>query len=221
MELWKKNNKGVCRNLIEAHIDVVEVGFMTNAKHSREDALYYNCIEIERAADFDKKEVEVAAMIAIGEKEVNPQSLPNAEETVLDIVRITFHHTEEEIKKAVEYARCLMEKGYKVCMQPIGTTVYKDKDLLELIELVNQLKPYAFYLVDTLGTLYKRELMRFIYLIDNNLNKGIKLGFHSHNNLQMSFSNAQMLLEYATDREFLIDCSILEWGVGQVTCVQN
>ncbi len=206
--------KDVCRNLVEARIDVVEVGFLTNREHTKDDSLYCDCEEIEKIIPFDKKDVEIAAMIAIGKEELDPHSLPRSEDTLLDIVRITFHHTRQEIEKAVEYATCLMEKGYKVCMQPVGTTVYKDKELLELIELVNQLKPYAFYLVDTLGTLYKKELMRFIYLIDNNLNKGIKLGFHSHNNLQMSFSNAQMILEYPSAREFMIDCSIFGMGRG-------
>lgn len=210
----KKNIKNICNNLIEAQIDVIEVGFLTNKAHSEDDALYCSCEEIAQIVNVDKNEVKIAAMIAIGETEINPICLLGAEETVLDIVRITFHHTRQEIEKAVAYAKCLMEKGYRVCMQPVGTTVYKDKELLDLIEIVNKLKPYAFYLVDTLGTLYKKELLRFIYLIDNNLDKDIKLGFHSHNNLQMSFSNAQLILEYSSTREFLIDCSIFGMGRG-------
>lgn len=206
--------KNVCSNLVNAGIDIIEVGFLTNFEHSKDDALYSDCREIANVVNFYKNNVQIAAMIAIGEKEMNPISLPKAEDTVLDIVRITFHHTRQEIEKAVEYATCLMNKGYRVCMQPVGTTVYKDKELLDLIELVNRLNPYAFYLVDTLGTLYNQELMRFIYLIDNNLNKDIKLGFHSHNNLQMSFSNAQMILEYSSAREFLIDCSVFGMGRG-------
>ena len=129
--------KKVCSNLVNAGIDIIEVGFLTNFKHSKDDALYGNCWEIENVVDFSTDKVQIAAMIAIGEKEMNPISLPKAEDTVLDIVRITFHHTRQEIERAVEYATCLMEKGYKVCMQPVGTTVYKDKELLELIELVN------------------------------------------------------------------------------------
>lgn len=210
----RKNIKNICNSLAEARIDVVEVGFLTNKAHSEEDALYCSCEEIAQTANIDKNKTEIAAMIAIGETEMDPISLPKADKAVLDIVRITFHHTRQEIEKAVAYAGCLMQKGYKVCMQPVGTTIYKDRELLELIEIVNKLKPYAFYLVDTLGTLYKKELLRFIYLIDNNLERSIKLGFHSHNNLQMSFSNAQLILEYSSAREFLIDCSLFGMGRG-------
>lgn len=56
---------------------------------------------------------------------------------------------------------------------------------------VNELKPFAFYLVDTLGVMYRHDMRKFFYLIDSNLSMSINLGFHSHNNLQMSFANAQ------------------------------
>lgn len=99
-------------------------------------------------------------------------------------------------------------------MQPVGTVTYSDFELLELIKKVNSLNAYAFYLVDTLGTLYGKELIRMLYLIDNNLSPEIKLGFHSHNNLQMSFANAQEITKFNSQREFLIDCSVFGMGRG-------
>ena len=51
-------------------------------------------------------------------------------------------------------------------------------------------------------------------LVDGNLHKGIVLGFHSHNNLQMSFSNAQELLQIETEREIIIDASVFGMGRG-------
>ena len=40
------------------------------------------------------------------------------------------------------------------------------------------------------------------------------MGYHSHNNLQMSFANAQKLLEYKTDRTLILDCSANGMGRG-------
>lgn len=99
-------------------------------------------------------------------------------------------------------------------MQPVGTTTYSDYELLNLIKKVNSLRAYAFYLVDTLGTLYGKELTRMLYLIDNNLSPDICLGFHSHNNLQMSFANAQEIVCFNSDREFIVDCSVFGMGRG-------
>ena len=38
---------------------------------------------------------------------------------------------------------------------------YTDQEYLELIEKANQLRPYAFYLVDSFGTMKRKEMLRF------------------------------------------------------------
>lgn len=213
-QFGKRAIHGVCENLINANMDIVEVGFFTDQPHTPEHSLYSGESELVRILPLKKKDTMYAAMIAIGEKEMDPISLPPKSESILDIVRITFHNTPDEMEKMVRFSRCLMEKGYKVCVQPVGTTAYSDKELIELVEKVNQLNPYAFYLVDTLGKLYRQGLMRRLYLIDHNLTAGIKIGFHSHNNLQMSFSLAQQICEFQSARQFIIDCSVFGMGRG-------
>ena len=64
------------------------------------------------------------AMIAIGEKEINPSALSDAQKTGLGGVRLTFHP--EEIDKAFCYGEVLKQKGYKLFMQPVGTASYSD-----------------------------------------------------------------------------------------------
>lgn len=204
----------VCVKLATAKIDIIEVGFLTNLPHTEDDSLYSNCAELDAVTAECQGPSQIAAMIAIGEMELDPEMLVPASQTRLDIVRITFHNNDTELKKAFLFARHLMDKGYQVCMQPVGTTSYTDKELLDLITEINVLEPYAFYLVDTLGILQHKELQHFIDLIDHNLNSGIKLGFHSHNNLQMSYSNAQYIINYNTAREFILDCSVYGMGRG-------
>jgi len=213
---WQFGNreiKKIARRLVKAGIDIIEMGFLTDLPHTENDSLFGNCKEIDAVCP-DKGDSLLAGMIALGEKEIDPSSLPNKNECGLDIVRITFHRQDSEIERAISYAKCLMEKGYKVCMQPVGTIAYNDAALLALIDKINALCPYAFYLVDTLGSLYNADLLRLIYLADNNLAPSIKLGFHSHNNLQMSFSNAQRIIEHHSEREFIIDCSLYGMGRG-------
>ena len=62
--------------------------------------------------------------------------------------------------------------------------------------------------------MYKNDLLRMFYLVDNNLNKNISLGFHSHNNLQLSFANAQELMQLNTPRRLIIDASVFGMGRG-------
>lgn len=205
----------ICSKLIEARLDIVEIGFLTELPHTTDDSLYFGCSEIDSVVGMIKPNSSmIAAMIAIGEMEMDPAMLPLAEMTTLDVVRITFHNDEAEKSKAFRYAKCLMDKGYLVCMQPVGTTSYTDKALIGLIDTVNHLSPYAFYLVDTLGLLDGNALMRFVDLIDKHLAPQIALGFHSHNNLQLSYANAQCIGRYDSPREFILDCSVYGMGRG-------
>ena len=57
-------------------------------------------------------------------------------------------------------------------------------------------------------------MLRFFYLIEHNLAEGIQVGFHSHNNLQLAYANAQTLVELGSSRPLLIDASIQGMGRG-------
>lgn len=195
----------------KAGVDIVECGFLTEQPKEENQSLFHSVEEINALLPKNSDSLFVA-MIAIGEKEMNPSALSPAVEGGLGGIRLTFHP--EEIDKAFCYGEMIQQKGYKLFMQPVGTAGYSDEDLIHLIKRVNQLNPYAFYLVDTLGTMYGKLLLRQVILADNNLASGIKIGYHSHNNLQMSFANAQKLLEYKTDRTLIIDCSASGMGRG-------
>ena len=107
-----------------------------------------------------------------------------------------------------------MDMGYKVALNPMNTIGYSTEELFALIKLVNNLNPYIFTIVDTNGEMKKSDVLSQFYILDKNLNSNIKLGFHSHNNLKLSFSNAISLLEQNTERELIIDSSVLGIGRG-------
>jgi 4-hydroxy 2-oxovalerate aldolase len=92
---------------------------------------------------------------------------------------------------------------------------YSKENLVRLIERVNRMEIFAFFLVDTLGTLYSNDINQFFNLFDSLLRKEIFLGFHSHNNLQLSFSNAQYLIDLSKkfNRDIIIDSSV--YGIGR------
>ena len=184
-----KKIENILEKLQASNMDIIECGFITGKEYNKDYSLYENATDVNKLIKHKEENTMHVAMIAMGEKEIHPKLLCNKKESYIDGIRLTFH--EKEIEKAFEYGRIIKEKGYKLFMQPVGTTLYTDKKLIELIEKINELKPFAFYLVDTLGTLYPTDIQRFMYLIDHNLRKDVCLGFHSHNNLQLSFSNSQ------------------------------
>ncbi len=210
----KRTIREIARGLVSADIDIMEVGFLTSPPYDPDFSLYATDTDIGNILTCEKGGTRVAAMIAIGEKEMDPALLGPAAQSPLDIVRITFHGDDAEMGKAFSFARTLREKGYDVCMQPVGTIGYTDAELVSLIEKVNELHPYAFYLVDTLGEMYKHDILRLLYLADHNLAPGIAVGLHSHNNLQLSLANAQEMVEFRTPRELILDSSVFGMGRG-------
>lgn len=96
------------------------------------------------------------------------------------------------------------------------TLRYSDAELLELIEIINKELPDAegFYIVDSFGEMRPNDMSRVLNLVDHNLIPSMTLGFHSHNNLQMSYSNAIEMLKFPTNRDLMLDCSIMGMGKG-------
>lgn len=212
---WKfgRNTKIILDSLDKANMDMIECGFLTECEYDGKHTLFPDTPYVNRLFSKEREELPfLVAMIAMGEKEIHPSKISDASETLVQGIRLTFHLPEKE--KALAWGKILMEKGYKVFMQPVGSANYSDEELLSVIRDINEMKPYAFYLVDTLGTMYQQDIKRLLYLVDNNLAEDICLGLHSHNNMQMSFANAQEMIHFPTKRTLFIDCCIYGMGRG-------
>ena len=208
----KNSIRIILKKLGRSKIDIIECGFLAD-KGGDENSTIFGSVEAIEAAIGEKEPGRMyVAMVDLGEKEVPLERIaPNNGKTI-DGIRITCR--EHQIDRVVEYAKALQEKGYKPFIQPIGTAMYSDNVLIDLISKMNELKPFAFYIVDSFGTMYKKDLLRLFYLIDHNLDPAVAIGFHSHNNLQLAFSNAQELLTLHTKRTILIDSSVFGMGRG-------
>ena len=208
----RKTIRSILEKLENANIDIIECGFLTKMVKEQECSLFGSVRDIEGMLPPQPRRAMYVAMIAIGERELHPEELTPCAQSSITGIRLTFH--KHEIEKAFAWARMIMEKGYEVFMQPVGTVFYSDRELLELVEQMNRLNPFAFYIVDTLGSMYRNDVSHRFYLIDKNMNPNIKLGFHGHNNLQLAFSNAQILGKIQTKRTLILDSSVYGMGRG-------
>ena len=211
-DFGKETITGILEKLSSSDMDIIECGFLTEKVIDKNYSLYKDAKAINEYICIPNPNTLYVTMIAIGEKEIHPSKLCEAKETFIGGIRLTFHMN--EIKKATEWAEILMKKGYKVFMQPVGSANYDDNNILELIKKVNSLKPYAFYIVDTLGTMFQNDVLHMLHIIDKNLDNKIALGYHSHNNLQLSFANAQEMIDFHLKRDMIIDCSVYGMGRG-------
>ena len=197
-----------------AGVDIIELGYIDAKNGSEcERTQFKNDTAIVTSVLKHKKEgTRYVAMVDYGKyllEELKPRS-----ENTIDGIRLAFHKKDRD--KIVEEGRKIIEKGYDFFIQPMITLRYTDIELLELINTVNRELPDAsgFYIVDTFGEMRPNDMNRLLNLVDNNLISTMALGFHSHNNLQMSYSNAISMINFPTTRTLMIDSSIMGMGKG-------
>ena len=206
-----ENEKYIVESLVQAGVDIVECGFLTQKVEYREDYSRYTSLDqIARILPQDRQGKLFVVLMDYGT--YNVEDLPNWDGSSVDGIRVTFH--KKDLEPALVLAEKIKAKGYKVFLQPMVALSYTDREYLELIEKANALRPYAFYLVDSFGTMKRKDMLRFFYMIEHNLAEGICVGFHSHNNLQLAYANAQTLTDLQTSRSLIIDSSIMGMGRG-------
>lgn len=149
-------------------------------------------------------------MVNYGEYDI--EDLPNRENAPIDGIRIAFH--KKNRYEALDLCKKIKSKGYLTFIQPMVTVSYSDEEYAELVKLTNEIMPYAFYIVDSFGMMTRKSLAHFFNIVEDSLNKNIYIGFHSHNNLQSAFSNAQSLLNRQTIHSIIMDSSIYGMGRG-------
>ena len=196
--------------LSKASVDIVECGFLQTDAADPETSLFSDVASVKRIIQKKNSNTMYVAMIQIGAIDID--AIAPCDGQGIDGIRLTFH--EHEIEEAFVFAKQLKEKGYQVFIQPVGTIGYTEEALLKLVQRVNALMPYAFYIVDTLGTMYKKDVLRLFHLVNDHLDAAICMGFHAHNNIQLSFANAQELLDVCGNREMILDASVFGMGRG-------
>lgn len=211
---WKfgfQNIRKILTGLQESGIDIIECGFLTDkVKYEKNTTQYNTLAELSEFIPKEKRNKLYVVMVNYGEYDIS--KLADYDGTNIDGIRVAFH--KKDLAGAIEYCKKIKEKGYLVFVQAMVSLSYTDEEFLELIQICNQLEPYSFYIVDSFGVMKTKDLIRLFYMVENNLKTNIYIGYHSHNNLQLAYANAQALVDIQTKRDIIIDSSIFGMGRG-------
>ncbi|AET70571.1 isopropylmalate/homocitrate/citramalate synthase [Desulfosporosinus orientis DSM 765] len=195
-------------------VDFIELGYIDEKNGSVSGRTQYSNEQVISTSFLKHKlpGITYVAMMDYGKFDVD--KFQDRQESGIDGIRLAFH--KKNWKDVTTLGRTIIDKGYQFYVQPMLTLRYSDMELLELIKSVNEYLPDAsgFYIVDSFGEMRGTDVTRLMHLVDNNLNPGIALGFHSHNNLQLSYSNAMSLLSFPTNRNLMLDASVMGMGKG-------
>ncbi|MDX4060338.1 aldolase catalytic domain-containing protein [Aliarcobacter skirrowii] len=201
----------ILKALENSKIDIVECGYLDDKKGIKNNSTLFDSI---MTADkfltpLVSSNAQKVIMINFGDFDV--KNLPLKDQTSINGIRLAFH--KKDIERAFETAYKIKKLGYNLYFQPMVTKNYKDIEFLSIIEKTNELNPYAFYIVDSFGSMTLDEFHKYLILAQNNLNISISLGYHSHNNMQLAFSNAISMCNQNLKRDIIIDSSI--YGIGR------
>lgn len=204
--------KGLIKKLDDARVDIIECGWLKDKKHKTGSTFYHVPADIEPY--FTKKNRNAVYVAMIDWDRYDLSQLPAYDGKSIDAIRVVF--PQAHFKEGIALGRIIKEKGYSVFLQAANTLGYSDEELAELAKEVNREKPIALSVVDTFGAMYGSDLAHIVEVLDQYLDADIKLGFHSHNNQQLSFSLsmqfAELLEKYG--REGIIDSSLCGMGRG-------
>ena len=204
--------KGFTRSMTDAGLNVVEVGFLKDVPHRTGSTIYNNAAQIRPYLPRQRRE-GVSYVCLSDYSRYHISNLEPYDGTSIDGVRACFF--KKERKDVLDFCREIKRKGYKLYVQPVDILGYSDEELLDLIADVNEIGPYAFSTVDTFGSMYPEDLPRVFRLINEHLAPGVRMGFHSHNNLQMSFALSQEFARLADGvRDITIDATLCGMGRG-------
>lgn len=203
--------KGIIRGLTESGVDVIECGFLKDEPHQNGSTIFNNAGQLRSFLPEDRKQASYVCLADYSRYHID--QLEPYDGSSIDGVRACFF--KEERYDVIDFCKSITQKGYKLYVQPVDILGYTDSELLELIDMVNNLEPYAFSIVDTFGSLYREDLQRVFHLVHHNLCASSRIGFHSHNNLQMSFSLSQEFIEMSQGlRDVVVDSSMAGMGRG-------
>ncbi|MCD8003150.1 MAG: aldolase catalytic domain-containing protein [Clostridia bacterium] len=195
-------------------VDVIEMGYIDENKGSESGRTQYIDEKVIPKCILKHKKIGVTYVAMMDYGKFNVDNLAPRTEDGIDGIRMAFH--KKNRFDMIPLGRKIIEKGYQFYIQPMITLRYSDAELLDLIDLVNKELPDAsgFYIVDSFGEMRPNDMSRILNLVDHNLISSMALGFHSHNNLQMAYSNACALLQFPTNRNLMLDSSIMGMGKG-------
>lgn len=211
--------KEISRRLAEAKIDIIEVGFLRDRRkvnYQGNSTFFTDVDQIRPFIDKEKKGILYTAFIDYGMCDID--TLKPYDGTSIDAIRFGFtkKNYDEEKEEVIRWINVIKERGYKLFIQGVNSLNYTDRELLEIVDMVNEVHPYSFGIVDTYGAMYMDDVDRLYGLIDHNMSSDICINFHSHNNYQLSFAFAQEVIKLSgtSNRQIIIDGTL--GGMGKV-----
>ena len=198
----------VISSLIEANIDLIEIGFLEDCEYSQGFTYFDEVFQAEAILNnILKNSSKIGMMLRTDRCSFDKLVASNS----LDFIRISFYR--EHMPQVKDYAKKIIELGYELYLNPIAITTYSEDEIRRMISELNLIAPSGVSVVDTFGALTKSQFDDVFEIFDRLLSGSITLGVHLHENLSSSLQLATSVVSNCK-RDMIIDTSIA--GMGRV-----
>lgn len=202
--------RDVIRDCVDAHFDFIEVGYLNHKPYESNTTQFQTIEQIKDFLPKDRRNAVLLAMVDVDQ--FSPEDLTPYSGQSIDGIRVVFY--KHQVQKALIMCEAVKKSGYKLFVQPMVTIDYSVDEYTSLAKEIAQLEPYAVSIVDSFGYMIKSDFRQYFKILDNILPEKSVIGFHSHNNMNLSFITGQDILEYETMRRLIIDSSLYGMGRG-------
>ncbi len=204
--------RGIISRMREANVDIIELGWLKDSAYIEGTTFYHEPSDVMPYLPVGEKHCTYAVMIDWDRYDA--VSMPEYDGRSIEAVRVVFPRG--KFREGIAVGRIIKEKGYQVYFQAADTLGYTEQELMELAYEVSSVHPVSLSIVDTFGAMYEEDLKRIAAVLDRHLDSDIKLGFHSHNNQQLSFSLSMQFVKLfrESEREIIVDASLCGMGRG-------
>ncbi len=201
--------RGIAHSMVRAGLDYVEVGYLNHKPYENGSALFQTIEQIKEYIPEERGKTSILAMADV--TQFDRKDMVPCDGRSIDGIRVVFY--KHQIEEALEFCQTVKEYGYQLFVQPMVTIDYSLQEYTKLAERISKLDPDAVSVVDSFGYMTREDFKLYFMVLDCILSPDTMIGFHSHNNTQMSFLQAQDIMDYKTERTLIIDASL--YGIGR------
>lgn len=197
----------VYRALSKSGVDFIELGFRSTEKYF--DPQKYGLWRFSSEQDLIevKRNISGAKIGVMGDfGKIDLDNLSDKKDSCVDLFRMAAH--KDNIFKAIDLLEKIKAKGYITSLQAMGYSCYCDQEKRDLIDALKKTQLDYAYVADSYGSVFPFQMKRLFepfWEIEH-----LKVGFHPHNNVQMSFANTIEAMRIGVD---IVDTTI--YGIGR------
>ncbi|NMO96075.1 aldolase catalytic domain-containing protein [Paenibacillus lemnae] len=200
--------------LNEAGVEYMEIGYKNSPKllKGADQAGPWRFLDDDflREVIPQKGKTKLSALVDIGRVEVD--DIMPREESMLDLIRVACYI--KDVDKALDLVQTFHDRGYETTINIMALSNVMENELLEAFEMIKDSVVDFVYIVDSYGSLDHKDIDYLVNKFKTHLpNK--RLGVHTHNNMQLAFSNTLVAAELGVE---LLDASVYGMGRAAGNC---